>query len=68
MAVLVMEMVAPDLSFVLHTARPRDGNDKVLLAEVAPGQGETLASGASSVGGGWQRQNWAKPGMDASQV
>ncbi|KAG2449840.1 hypothetical protein HYH02_005363 [Chlamydomonas schloesseri] len=45
MAVLVMEMVAPDLSFVLHTARPRDGNDKVLLAEVAPGQGETLASG-----------------------
>ncbi|KAG2437888.1 hypothetical protein HXX76_005505 [Chlamydomonas incerta] len=46
MAVLVMELVAPDLSFVLHTARPRDGNDKVLLAEVAPGQGETLASGA----------------------
>ncbi|GLI64789.1 hypothetical protein VaNZ11_008194 [Volvox africanus] len=45
MAVLVMEMVAPDLSFVLHTARPRDGNREVLLAEVAPGQGETLASG-----------------------
>ncbi|GIL76478.1 hypothetical protein Vretimale_6018 [Volvox reticuliferus] len=45
MAVLIMEMVAPDLSFVLHTARPRDGNREVLLAEVAPGQGETLASG-----------------------
>ncbi|EFJ49323.1 hypothetical protein VOLCADRAFT_90138 [Volvox carteri f. nagariensis] len=45
MAVLAMEMVAPDLSFVLHTARPRDGNSEVLLAEVAPGQGETLASG-----------------------
>ncbi len=45
MAALVMELVAPDLSFVLHTARPRDGNTGVLLAEVAPGQGETLASG-----------------------
>ncbi|KXZ48402.1 hypothetical protein GPECTOR_28g809 [Gonium pectorale] len=45
MAVLVMELVAPDLSFVLHTARPRDGDAGVLLAEVAPGQGETLASG-----------------------
>ncbi|KAG2494284.1 hypothetical protein HYH03_007637 [Edaphochlamys debaryana] len=45
MAVLTMELVAPDLSFVLHTARPRDGNTGVLLAEVAVGQGETLASG-----------------------
>ncbi|GLC50621.1 2,3-dihydroxyphenylpropionate/2, 3-dihydroxicinnamic acid 1,2-dioxygenase [Pleodorina starrii] len=45
MAVLLMEAVAPDLSFVLHTARPRDGNRDVLLAEVAAGQGETLASG-----------------------
>jgi len=45
MAVLVMELVAPDVSFVLHTARPSDANAHVLLAELAPGQGETLASG-----------------------
>lgn len=49
MSVLLMELVVPDLSFVLHTARPRDGNAGVLMAEVAPGHGETLASG---VGGG----------------
>lgn len=45
MAVLVQELVAPDVSFVLHTARPRDNNAAVLLAELAVGQGETLASG-----------------------
>jgi hypothetical protein len=45
MAVLVMEAEAPDLAFVLHTARPRDGARGVLLAELAAGQGETLASG-----------------------
>ncbi|GFR50578.1 hypothetical protein Agub_g12852 [Astrephomene gubernaculifera] len=45
MAVLLQQLVAPDLSFVLHTARPRDGSAEVLLAEVAAGQGETLAAG-----------------------
>ena len=39
------ELVVPDVSFVLHTARPRDGNKGVVMAEMAPGQGETLASG-----------------------
>eukprot|EP00195_Chlamydomonas_chlamydogama_P004953 CAMPEP_0202902464 /NCGR_PEP_ID=MMETSP1392-20130828/16864_1 /ASSEMBLY_ACC=CAM_ASM_000868 /TAXON_ID=225041 /ORGANISM="Chlamydomonas chlamydogama, Strain SAG 11-48b" /LENGTH=1205 /DNA_ID=CAMNT_0049589227 /DNA_START=175 /DNA_END=3794 /DNA_ORIENTATION=- len=46
MSVLIQELHVPELSFVLHTARPSDGNRGVLLAEVAPGQGETLASGA----------------------
>lgn len=41
----VQELVSPDTSFVLHTARPSDGNTGVMMAELAPGQGETLASG-----------------------
>lgn len=45
MAVLIMELVAPEVSFVLHTARPSDSNTNIILAELAPGQGETLASG-----------------------
>ncbi|CAA7404779.1 unnamed protein product [Spirodela intermedia] len=46
MAVLVQEMLSPDLSFVLHTMSPIDQDPTVLAAEVAPGLGETLASGA----------------------
>ncbi|KAF5826707.1 pyruvate phosphate dikinase, partial [Dunaliella salina] len=38
MGVLIMAMVAPDISFVLHTARPHDSNKDVVMAEVAPGQ------------------------------
>jgi hypothetical protein len=34
----VQELVAPDVSFVLHTARPRDSNHDIVLAELAPGQ------------------------------
>ncbi|PIN06610.1 Phosphoglucan, water dikinase [Handroanthus impetiginosus] len=45
MAVLVQEMLSPDLSFVLHTLSPTDKNDKLVEAEIAPGLGETLASG-----------------------
>jgi len=46
MAVLIQRMLTPDLSFVLHTINPLDGNPRELYAEVAVGLGETLASGA----------------------
>lgn len=45
MAVLVQEMLSPDLSFVLHTVSPTDHDRKMVQAEVASGLGETLASG-----------------------
>ncbi|GLU18569.1 hypothetical protein SLE2022_348620 [Rubroshorea leprosula] len=45
MAVLVQEMLSPDLSFVLHTLSPTDHDHKYMEAEIAPGLGETLASG-----------------------
>ncbi|XP_075085302.1 phosphoglucan, water dikinase, chloroplastic-like isoform X2 [Nicotiana tabacum] len=45
MAVLVQEMLSPDLSFVLHTLSPTDNNHNLVEAEIAPGLGETLASG-----------------------
>jgi len=45
MAVLIQEMLSPQLSFVLHTVSPIDQNDKVVQAEIAAGLGETLASG-----------------------
>jgi phosphoglucan,water dikinase len=45
-AVLIQRMLTPDLSFVLHTVNPLDGNPRELYAEVAAGLGETLASGA----------------------
>lgn len=45
MAVLLMEMLAPELSFVLHTVGPLDRDEDVLYAELAAGLGETLASG-----------------------
>ncbi|CAN4090771.1 unnamed protein product [Withania somnifera] len=45
MAVLVQEMLSPDLSFVLHTLSPADNNHNFVEAEIAPGLGETLASG-----------------------
>ncbi len=52
MAVLLMEMLAPSASFVLHTASPLDRDTKTLHAEVAPGLGETLASGTR--GSAWR--------------
>lgn len=45
MAILVQEMFSPDLSFVLHTLSPTDNDRNFVEAEVAPGLGETLASG-----------------------
>lgn len=45
MAVLVQEMLSPDLSFVLHTLSPMDQDNNSVEAEIAPGLGETLASG-----------------------
>ncbi|KAL3572870.1 hypothetical protein D5086_026774 [Populus alba] len=45
MAVLVQEMLSPDLSFVLHTLSPTDLDQNSVEAEIAPGLGETLASG-----------------------
>lgn len=45
MAVLVQAMVAPQLSFVLHTASPLGDAPGTAVAEVAVGLGETLASG-----------------------
>lgn len=45
MAVLVQELLSPQLSFVLHTVSPVDRNENVVEAEIASGLGETLASG-----------------------
>lgn len=45
MAVLVQEMLDANISFVLHTVSPTEQDPRLLQAEVAPGLGETLASG-----------------------
>ncbi|MBA0588517.1 hypothetical protein Gorai_001614, partial [Gossypium raimondii] len=45
MAVLVQEMLLPDLSFILHTLSPTEQDHNIVEAEIAPGLGETLASG-----------------------
>lgn len=45
MAVMVQEMLSPELSFVLHTLSPTDSDNSRVEAEIAPGLGETLASG-----------------------
>ncbi|XWS09268.1 hypothetical protein CRYUN_Cryun40dG0071300 [Craigia yunnanensis] len=45
MAILVQEMLSPDLSFVLHTLSPTDHDHNYVEAEIALGLGETLASG-----------------------
>jgi phosphoglucan,water dikinase len=47
MAVLLQELVNPDVSFILHTAHPLTGSREVALAELAVGLGETLASSAA---------------------
>jgi phosphoglucan,water dikinase len=46
MAVLLQELVTPDLSFILHTVNPLTGNRGEALAELAVGLGEVLASAA----------------------
>lgn len=45
MAILVQELLSPDISFVLHTRNPVDNDSSVVQAELALGLGETLASG-----------------------
>lgn len=45
MAVLIQEQLKPDVSFVLHTIDPLTKDQNQLSAEIAPGVGETLASG-----------------------
>lgn len=49
MAVLVQELLSPDLSFVLHTVSPIDHDESVVQAEIAVGLGETLASGTRGI-------------------
>lgn len=44
MAVLVQEMVRPELSFIMHTADPITGSREQAAVELAVGLGETLAS------------------------
>jgi phosphoglucan,water dikinase len=44
MAVLLQELVAPDLSFILHTVNPVSGNRDEVVVELAVGLGEVLAS------------------------
>jgi phosphoenolpyruvate synthase/pyruvate phosphate dikinase len=48
MAVLIQEMVAPELSFIMHTADPISGDRDQARVELAPGLGETLASARQS--------------------
>ena len=48
MAVLIQEALAPDYSFVLHTADPVTGERGTVGMEIAVGLGETLASANQS--------------------
>lgn len=45
MGVLIQQMIVPDFSFILHTRNPISQNPNEVYAEIAPGLGETLASG-----------------------
>jgi phosphoglucan,water dikinase len=46
MAVLIQQMLAPDYSFVLHTANPSNQSTREVYIELAVGLGETLVSAA----------------------
>jgi len=46
MAVLLQQMLVPEVSFILMTKHPMTGDANVAYAELALGHGETLASGA----------------------
>ncbi len=48
MAVLIQEMVAPELSFIMHTTDPITGDRGQAWVELALGLGETLASARQS--------------------
>jgi phosphoglucan,water dikinase len=45
MAVLIQEMLVPELSFVMHTINPVNHDPNEVYIELAVGLGETLASG-----------------------
>ena len=47
MAVLIQPMVAPDVSFILHTVNPINQNAREVYVELVAGLGETLASAAT---------------------
>ena len=47
MAVLIQELIDPELSFILHTVHPVTANPREVYAEVVVGLGETLASAAT---------------------
>lgn len=52
MGVFIQLQLAPEYSFVLHTIHPQTRDDSIIVAEIAPGMGETLASGTQ--GSGWR--------------
>ena len=52
MAVLIQAQLVPEYSFVLHTVHPQKKGDLTIVAEIAPGLGETLA--AATEGSGWR--------------
>jgi len=47
MAVLIQELLDPELSFVLHTVNPVSHSEQEIYAEIVVGLGETLVSAAS---------------------
>ena len=47
MAVLIQRMLAPDYSFVVHTANPLNGNSGEVYIELVVGLGETLVSASA---------------------
>ena len=44
MAVLIQQLISPDLSFIMHTRNPLSENPDELLVELVVGLGQTLAS------------------------
>ena len=44
MAVLIQQLVTPDLSFIMHTVNPANKHPDEVLIELVAGLGETLAS------------------------
>ncbi len=46
MAVLIQQMLSPDISFIIHTVNPITGNSEEAYLELALGLGEILTSGA----------------------
>ena len=73
MAVLLQELVRPDLSFIMHTINPLTGNRDEALVEAAVGLGEVLASSASAgdaLSPGVSPQEWGgcAPGLRQFQL